>query len=311
MFINISASETGNNKGSSSALVQYLEKENKGRHRSEHEAWFNGGDRSIQPHQVRMAIDGNISKLGRNDSKFFLINLSPSSKELAHLLAIYGEDGLREQLKSFAERMMDEYARNFKRAGVKSSADLLWFAKVEDHRYYRHTDKAVNEGIRKIGDIKEGLQTHVQIIVSRKDITDRIKLSPQNTSKGRNTAHSAKLGQFDRKAFKQSGERVFDTMFGFQRNLKDTLAYASVMKNGSIADKLDLFSSYGLLKHSDANDQQSRQRERDDLSSRSIATGNMQKEEDSRSVFSDFGLNIQADQIVPEEEKRKRRINKR
>ncbi len=311
MFINISASETGNNKGSSSALVQYLEKENKGRHRSEHEAWFNGGDSSIQPHQVRMAIDGNISKLGKNDSKFFLINLSPSSKELAHLLAVYGEEGLKDQLKFFAERMMDEYARNFKREGVKSSADLLWFAKVEDQRYYRHTDKAVKEGIKKVGDIKDGLQTHVQIIVSRKDITDRIKLSPQNTSKGSNAEHSAKLGQFDRKAFKQSGENVFDTMFGFQRNLKETVAYASVMKNGSIADKLDLFASYNLLNHFDANDQQNLQPVRDDMSSRSTATGNVQKEDDSRSIFSDFGLKIQADQIVPEEEKRKRRINKR
>ncbi|WDF69206.1 DUF5712 family protein [Sphingobacterium oryzagri] len=311
MFINISASETGNNKGSSSALVQYLEKENKGRHRSEHEAWFNGGDRSIQPHEVRMAIDGNISKLGKNDSKFFLINLSPSSKELAHLLVVYGEEGLKDQLKSFAERMMDEYARNFKREGVKSSADLLWFAKVEDQRYYRHTDKAVKEGIRKVGDIKEGLQTHVQIIVSRKDITGRIKLSPQNTSKGSNAKHSAKLGQFDRKAFKQSGEHVFDTMFGFQRNLKDTVAYASVMKNGSIADKLDMFASCNLARELQVDNQIIQQPERDDLSSRSPATGNMQKEEYSTSVFSDFGLNIQADQIVPEEEKRKRRINKR
>src|SRR5690606_17951186 len=80
---------------------------------------------------------------------------------------------------------------------------------------------------------KEGRQMHVQIIVSRKDITNRIKLSPQNTSRGKNKAHSQKLGQFDRTAFKQSGETLFDELFDFERNLKDSLQYANTMKSGT------------------------------------------------------------------------------
>ena len=74
---------------------------------------------------------------------------------------------------------------------------------------------------------------HIQIIVSRKDISNTIKLSPQNTSKGKNKEHSQKLGQIDRTAFKQSGERVFDEYFSFERGLKDTLNYANTMKNGT------------------------------------------------------------------------------
>ena len=82
---------------------------------------------------------------------------------------------------------------------------------------------------------------HLQIIVSRKDITNRIKLSPLNNSRGTNVSHSAKLGQFDRRAFKESGEMVFDRMFDFRRNLKDTMLYASTMRNGTIQDKTALY----------------------------------------------------------------------
>jgi len=83
---------------------------------------------------------------------------------------------------------------------------------------------------------------HIQIIVSRKDITNTIKLSPQNTSKGKNEEHSKKLGQFDRTAFKQSGESLFDDVFDFDRGLKDTLAYANTMKNGITPQKTQMLT---------------------------------------------------------------------
>lgn len=241
MFINITASETGSNKGSSGALVNYLEKENqmqteKGRALGQ-EYWFNGSDNEIKRQEVRIKIDRNIAKLGRNDSKFFLINISPSQKELAHLYEKFGEDGAKEKLKEFAIKVMDGYAKNFKRTGIDTNRDLLWFGKAENYRYYKHTDKEVKEGTRQKGERKEGRQMHIQIIVSRKDITNSIKLSPQNNSKGKNIAHSAKLGQFDRTAFKQIGESLFDEFFGFDRGLKDTLSYADTLKNGTAEQK--------------------------------------------------------------------------
>lgn len=244
MFINITASETGNNKGSSGALVNYLEKENqlqseKGRGLGQ-ENWFNGKDNEIGRQEVRMKIDRNIAKLGRNDSKFFLINISPSQKELAHVIAKYGEQGAKVKLKEFAVKIMDEYAQNFKRAGINSHKDLLWFGKHENYRYYSHTDKEVKNGTKQKGERKEGPQMHIQIIVSRKDINNRIKLSPQNTSKGKNKEHSEKLGQFNRTAFKQSGEHLFDHCFDFERGLKETLTYANTMKNGTALQKTQM-----------------------------------------------------------------------
>jgi len=241
MFINITTSETGGNKGSSGALVNYLEKENqmhveKGKG-LEQENWFNGTGNEIRRQEVRMKIDGNIAKLGRSDSKFFLINISPSQKELAYLYEMYGRNGTKEKLKEFAVKVMDEYAKNFKRPGINTHKDLLWYGKHENFRYYKHTDKDVKDGTRQKGERKEGRQDHIQIIVSRKDITNRIKLSPQNTSRGKNKEHSAKLGEFNRTAFKQSGENLFDALFDFNRGLKDTLAYANTMRNGMVCQK--------------------------------------------------------------------------
>jgi hypothetical protein len=238
MYINITDSETGNNKASSAALVNYLEKENRLPEKEQRpEYWFNGRDNTITPQQVRVTIDNNIAKLGRNDAKFYLINISPSQKEIAWLKQNFGEQGMAEQLKAFALKVMDGYAANFKRPGIEDNNSLLWYGKLEHFRYYGHNDPEVKQGQRQRGERKDGEQMHIQIIVSRKDITNSIKLSPMNNSRGRNAQHSAKLGQFDRRAFKQSGETLFDQMFGFDRLLKDSMNYALTIKNGSVGQK--------------------------------------------------------------------------
>lgn len=241
MYINITDSEKGDNKGSSGQLVHYLEKENRTVQAEQY--WFNGQQRDIQGYQVRNSIDGNVAKLCRDDAKFFLVNISPSAKEIEHLKQTYGEDMAREKLKDYAVKVMDEYARNFKREDVLGEADLLWFGKLENHRYYSHRDKEVKSAEVKRGTVKLGEHWHVQVIVSRKDITNKIRLSPMNKSRGRNQEHSKKLGQFDRVAFKQSGERLFDETFGFDRQLKETFAYANRQVNGNLEQRLEKWKS--------------------------------------------------------------------
>jgi hypothetical protein len=243
MYTNITDSETGNNTGSCGQLVSYLEKENHNLLKDEHqsELWFNNSRLDILPQKVRVSIDNNIAKLGKSDAKFFLINISPSQKEIAHLKEMFGQQQAEQKLKEYAGVVMDAYARNFKRTGVNSGQDLLWYGKLERHRYYGDKDKEVKEGLKKRGERKEGEQMHVQVIVSRKDITNSIKLSPLNNSSGKNHKHSAKMGQFDRKAFKESGEQLFDQMFHFERSLKETMAYTNAMKNGSAEQKRLLY----------------------------------------------------------------------
>ena len=240
MFINISDSKEAANKGSSSNLVLYLEKENRIDKKNEPEYWFNGNQVWVDAYDVMRTIDSNIAKLGKADAKFFLVNISPSQKEIAFLREQYGDDGVKEQLKGFAVRVMNAYAQNFKREGINSHEDLTWFAKLENYRYYSYYDPEVKQGIKKRGDRKEGEQLHVQVIVSRKDKTNTIKLSPMNTSRGKNEEHSKKMGQFDRVAFKQSGESLFDSLFEFDRRLKETMAYANAQKNGSLHERLQM-----------------------------------------------------------------------
>lgn len=240
MYINITDSEKGNNKGSSGQLVHYLDKENRMFLDQPIGTWFNGTSDDIASFRVRTSLDNNVAKLCRDDAKFFLVNISPSQKEIAHLQKIHKGD-IEEALKQYAIKIMDGYADNFHRPNVKSNEDLLWFGKLEHHRYYSYKDKEVKSREVKAGEVKPGDQMHIQIIVSRKDITNLIKLSPMNTFRGKNAEHSKKLGQFDRSAFKQSGEMLFDKQFDFDRKLSDTFHHANVQKNGSLGQRAELY----------------------------------------------------------------------
>jgi len=226
------------NKGSCGQLVHYLEKENRLYKMASAEPWFNGLGAGYEPVLIRNRMDQNKAKLGKHEAKFFLLNISPSQKEIAHLKAIYGEQGAKDQLKACAIKVMDEYARNFKRKGINDNLDLLWFGKLENHRYYSYKDKEVKNGTSKRGELKPGEQMHIQIIVSRKDITNKIKLSPENNSDGNNIAHSRRMGEFNRVAFKNSGERIFDELFGFTRPVAETFSYANGQAKGGLAERM-------------------------------------------------------------------------
>jgi hypothetical protein len=247
MYINISKSETGNNKGSSGQLVNYLEKENRLIYEQhpqlEPEYWFNHQSEEIQPYQVRYDIDHNIDRLSRDEAKFFLVNISPSEHELIFLKEEFGEEGARQQLKQYANQVMDEYARNFKKANVKGKEDILYYGKLEQYRYYTHKDEEVKQGLAKRGEQKPGEQMHIQIIVSRKDRTDTIRLSPLNNSRGKNVVHSLKVGQFDRVAFKQTAERTFDQTFDYDRELWETFKYANTLKHGTALQKVEMIET--------------------------------------------------------------------
>lgn len=241
MHIHISKSETGDNKGSSRKLVAYLEKENRQllakRPGAEPEYWFNHENRHILPYQVSYDIDHNTGRLSKDEAKFFLVNISPSEHELHFLKEEFGEEGAKQQLKEYANLVMNEYARNFKKERVNGNQDLLYFGKVEKQRYYTHKDEEVKKGLAKRGEQKPGEQMHTQLIVSRKDITDSVRLSPLNNSRGSNKAHSLKVGQFNRVAFKEAAEQIFDHAFGYDRELWETFRYANTLKNGNYEQK--------------------------------------------------------------------------
>lgn len=234
-YVNVTKSEAGGNTGSSSGLVAYLEKENLHQPQTHQERWFNQERDNIRPEEVQKGIDTNVAKLKKTEAKFFLVNISPSEKELAHL----GNDP--KKLKEYAREVMDQYAQNFKK-GI-GGEDLRYYGKVEYNRYYKFTDAEVQAGDRKRGEIKEGNHLHVQVIVSRKDHENQMLLSPLNNSSGRNQTHSQKFGQFNQVNFKQSAEQAFDRGFNYQREKEESFGYQNTMQNGTVSERADLIIS--------------------------------------------------------------------
>ncbi|MCY1558488.1 hypothetical protein D9M68_954290 [compost metagenome] len=48
------------------------------------------------------------------------------------------------------------------------------------------------------------------------------------------------MGQFDRVAFKNSGERLFDQQFDFQRPLSETFSYMNINAKGGLKERLGM-----------------------------------------------------------------------
>ncbi|WP_280647881.1 MULTISPECIES: DUF5712 family protein [unclassified Dysgonomonas] len=171
----------GLNSGSSKALVEYLDKEEKG-------FFFDKNDEKATSHRVQKEIDGHVNKLGKNEDKFYMLSFSPSKDELRQMvgrdvssieqLTFEEKTKLFSDLRGYTHDAMDIYAQSFNRENVRNGKDLMYFARIETERTYNHYDKDVQSGKANTGDKKDGLQLHIHVIVSRKSADDKAKLSP-------------------------------------------------------------------------------------------------------------------------------------
>ena len=75
----------GKNTGSCSNLVQYLDKENRDVDILEQEDFFNHEESNVRPEIVENAIDGNKGRLSKDETKFYMLTVNPSERELAHI----------------------------------------------------------------------------------------------------------------------------------------------------------------------------------------------------------------------------------
>jgi len=243
--VNITASETGGNTGSCGQLTDYLEKENQ--KLGKNELWFDQGRDDIRPDQVKSGIDNNVAKLKKTEAKFYLINISPSGKELDHI----GNDP--QKLKAYAREVMKEYAENFNKG--LSGKDIKYYGKIEYNRYYTHEDPEVKQGLRKRGELKEGNHMHAQLIVSRKTADNGRLISPMTNHRGSNAGHSQKFGQFDRLELTERCEKAFDRTFGYERELTETFKYRKAMLNGSAHERADMIVAERNLQIKQAKEQ--------------------------------------------------------
>ena len=212
---------TYNNAGSSRQLANYCEHEDLERMEKGiyTDGFFNLTDDNIYKSKVIKDIDSNIGQLLKTDAKFFAIHVSPSESELRAM-------GNTEQEKAEAmkryirEVFIPEYAKNFNKG--LSEADIKFYGKI-------HFDRSRSDN---------KLNMHCHLIVSRKDQSNKKKLSPLTNHK--NTKKGTVTGGFDRVNLFQQAEQGFDKLFGYDRQLSESFEYSNTMKNGSIDDKLKM-----------------------------------------------------------------------
>ncbi len=212
---------TYNNAGSCRQLANYCEHEDMERIADGIfvERFFNLTDDDVPKAEVIRQINSNIGQLMKSDAKFYAIHVSPSEKELSQMGKTEKEQS--EAMKRYIrEVFIPAYARNFNKN--LSEEDIKFFGKIHFKR-----DRSENN-----------LNMHCHLIVSRKDQSNKKKLSPLTNH--RNTKKGAIKGGFDRKTLFQQSETGFDKLFGYQRALQETFAYCNTMKNGTVAEKLEM-----------------------------------------------------------------------
>lgn len=212
---------TYNNAGGCRQLANYLEHEDMGRMEKGiyTEGFFNLIDDNLYKAQVIEDIDKNIGQLLKTDAKFYAIHVNPSEKELLSLGN--SEQEQAEAMKRYIrEVFIPEYARNFNKG--LSTEDIKFYGKI-------HFDRSRSDN---------KLNMHCHLIVSRKDQSNKVKISPLTNH--RNTKKGAIKGGFDRTALFENVEKGFDKLFGYDRQLPETFTYCNTMKNGSITEKLQM-----------------------------------------------------------------------
>ena len=212
---------TYNNAGSSRQLASYMEHEDLERMEKEiyTDGFFNLTDDNIYKSKVIKDIDTNIGQLLKTDAKFFAIHVSPSENEL-RVMGNTEQEQAEAMKRYIREVFIPEYAKNFNKG--LSEADIKFYGKI-------HFDRSRSDN---------ELNMHCHLIVSRKDQSNKKKLSPLTNHK--NTKKGTVTGGFDRVNLFQRAEQGFDKLFGYDRQLSESFEYANIMKNGNIEDKLKM-----------------------------------------------------------------------
>ena len=183
------------------------------------EGFFNLTEDNIYKSTVIKDIDTNIGQLLKTDAKFYAIHVSPSESELRAMGNIEQEQA-KAMKRYIREVFIPEYAKNFNKG--LSETDIKFYGKI-------HFDRSRSNNEQNM---------HYHLVVSRKDQTNKKKLSPLTNHK--NTKIGIIKGGFDRANLFQQAEQGFDKLFGYDRQQTESFDYQNVMKNCSISEQLNL-----------------------------------------------------------------------
>lgn len=220
------------NSGSCRMDVEYLSKENGEKQHTESEMFFNDKEAFIGNEAAVKAIDGNSRKgLTKDDAKYYEVIIAFSQEEL--------KGKSNREIKDFIKESFPKiYAESVKGKKEADPDKLVWVAKLEEERKYRGYDKEVKEGKGKSGELKEGDNRHVHIIIARKNNDGSQQISPL-TNHRKESKGMIKSG-FERNHFKQETEKAFDKKFEHERPYDKKFEYVNTMKNGTDKEKEQL-----------------------------------------------------------------------
>lgn len=232
------------NLGAVDRLVAYLLHESRENGKDE-SIFFNQYSDNISPEAVQNALNGNVKGLRKNEEKFFTIVVSPSEDELRHIgnsdekLKVFVrrimddyarnfnlKDGHKlsgDDLLWFAAIHADRKVKNLdlrKEDGflsekeervildLKAKGDpnsLKAIERIERNALKRNANK-LDEEIFRVGDVKPGMNKHIHIVVSRKDINMQYSLNPRGWK-----------ARFDLRKWQENNGHRFQELFGYTK----------------------------------------------------------------------------------------------
>ena len=154
-------------------------------------------------------IDGR--KVSIDDIKYFA--------KVEHKRFFKGTDRQVRQNQKIATQILElqHQLRAAQKKGMEKDSKQIvqQIAKLEALAPQKVNGQRVKNGME-----KPGLQTHIHIIVSRKDASNSVSLSPGSKYKASDVEFQGKLVKrgFDRDQFYESAEKVFDKKFSFNRS---------------------------------------------------------------------------------------------
>lgn len=207
-----------NTKGSSRALAQYCEHEDDERRKLGKTVFpFATADGTpVTTEEVIDKIDRNGVCLHKEEDRHYMITINPSASEVRAM----GKDDqeIYENAKILMKYILDAYAEGFHNDAVSDRSDLEVFWKPHYTRGENGED-----------------QFHIHVIVSRRAKGKGAKISPMTNH--RDTQTGPVKGGFDRKAFFERGEKLFDQLFNYERKVAESFEYLNAMAHGTAEEK--------------------------------------------------------------------------
>lgn len=150
-----------------------------------------------------------------NDLKYFA--------KIEHQRAYKGTDIQVRENQPYATKILQlkQDLRKVRRGDMEGNPSKMksQIEKLEKEAPHQQNGYRVVQGMK-----KEGNQSHIHIIVSRKDASNSVSLSPGSKYKSSEVVMNGKVVKrgFDRDAFFSKAEKTFDTTFGYKRNYAES-----------------------------------------------------------------------------------------